>query len=381
MTLKYSPKVDILNAELLEERKWSKSARDFLSFLQPDDSFRARTTPKCTTIFLELQLQSQRAPSTQLHGSMGQPRRLNALLRARIRIAIPASNARRYSEFVKAATNASNKSQIYISRSLDPYLNLSIEHYLLQKTPENSTVLFLYTNRECIVIGRNQNPWVETNLPWFRNNSVKCDLVRRRSGGGTVFHDEGNVNYSVICPTSDFHRDKHAEMVVQALHKLGVDKAMVNERHDIVLDGGDRSIKPLKVSGSAYKLTRLRSLHHGTCLLDSSNIENISNVLFSPARPFIKARGVDSVKSAVTNVHRSNESFEEAVVSEFRKLYNGGQPMTVHDSLEKVPEIAKGFEELKVCVHDIQSMQILSRNSRRNGYMDKLRLSRSPPMK
>lgn len=221
---------------------------------------------------------------------------------------------------------------------------------------------------------------METNLTWLRNNWAKCDLVRRRSGGGTVFHDEGNVNYSVICPTFEFHRDKHAEMVVRALHKLGVDEARVNERHDIVLSREDGDTRPLKISGSAYKLTRFRSLHHGTCLLDSPNIENISKALFSPARAFIKARGVDSVKSPVTNVHRSNESFEEAAVSEFKKLYSGGEPMTVNESLGKVPEIAKGFEELKVGIHCMLAEQILSQNSLRNGFMRKHHRSYSPPM-
>jgi lipoate-protein ligase A len=251
---------------------------------------------------------------------------------------------------VRAATDSSNKSQIYISRSLDPYLNLSIEHYLLQKTPADSTVLFLYTNRPSIVIGRNQNPWLEVNLGLLRNDPLGVELVRRRSGGGTVFHDEGNVNYSVICPTLAFNRDKHAEMVVRALRGLGVDRALVNERHDIVLGNvpapGDA--RPLKISGSAYKLTRLRSLHHGTCLLSSPNIRKIGAFLKSPAKPFIKARGVDSVSSPITNVNVPNTAFEQAVVSEFRDLYTGGELILVTEEAKDVPEIRKGFDELTV---------------------------------
>ena len=330
---------------------WRRKTESLFSFLQPDDSFfRARTTPSEPNVGFAASGPHQSLRRQALHGSMGPLRGFGILVQARIRIKSPPYSIRRYSEFVKTSTNPSNKTQVYISRSGDPYLNLSIEHYLLQKTPADSTILFLYTNRECVVIGRNQNPWVETNLPWLRNKLVKCDLVRRRSGGGTVFHDEGNVNYSVICPTPDFQRDKHAEMVVRALRNLGVHKARVNERHDIVLDskGSDECARALKISGSAYKLTRLRSLHHGTCLLNSPNLGNISKALFSPAKPFIKARGVDSVKSPVANVHRSNEAFEEAVVSEFGRLYHAGQPMIVDESLAKVSDIAKGFEELKV---------------------------------
>jgi lipoate-protein ligase A len=144
-----------------------------------------------------------------------------------------------------------------------------------------------------VVIGRNQNPWIEVNLGVLRNEELDVKLVRRRSGGGTVFHDEGNVNYSVICPTSAFNRDKHAEMVVRALKSLGAEKARVNERHDIVMDKEDKEgiLKPFKVSGSAYKLTRLRSLHHGTCLLSSPNLQSISKYLRAPVKPLSKQEG------------------------------------------------------------------------------------------
>lgn len=198
------------------------------------------------------------------------------------------------------------------------------------------------------MIGRNQNPWVEVNMALLRNNPLQVDLVRRRSGGGTVFHDRGNVNYSVICPTNLFNRDKHAEMVVRALHDLGLITAKVNERHDIVLGSDGEGSTPLKVSGSAYKLTRLRSLHHGTCLLNSPNIGRIGSFLKSPAKPFIKARGVDSVSSPITNVGIENSKFEQSVVTQFLRLHPGGRELTmVHeDDAMGVPDIKKGFDEL-----------------------------------
>lgn len=265
--------------------------------------------------------------------------------------------ARRYSRFTRSVLDEASNTKVYISRSLDPYLNLSIEHFLLQKSPPDSTILFLYTNRPSIIIGRNQNPWLEVNLKLLAGNRNGISttrelgevlLVRRRSGGGTVFHDEGNVNYSVICPTAAFHRDKHAQMVVRALQNLGVDTAKVNERHDIVLENSSTA-RPLKVSGSAYKLTRLRSLHHGTCLLSSPNINDISKYLRSPAKPFIKARGVDSVSSPVANVNITNEAFEKAVVKEFGKMYDGVDPIIVGDSESNVPDVAKGLDEIRVC--------------------------------
>ncbi|KAI0467794.1 hypothetical protein F4859DRAFT_225188 [Xylaria cf. heliscus] len=282
----------------------------------------------------------------------------------------------------EVVSSPSNLVQVYISRSTDPYLNLSIEHFLLQKSHPDSVVLLLYTNRPCIVIGRNQNPWVEVNLGLIYRRGILRQLragsesaaaengdtavkngvreakttpvaeaegndpddvllVRRRSGGGTVFHDAGNVNYSVISPPSTFDRNKHAEMVVRALQGLRSDgssggdgsSVRVNERHDIVLDvpadstsdpasGNEGGLRTFKISGSAYKLTRTRSLHHGTCLLSSPHLPFLGHLLRSPAAPYIKARGVESVRSPVRNVGDvSNAEFEDAVVAEFLDMY------------------------------------------------------------
>ncbi|KAK2781897.1 Biotin/lipoate A/B protein ligase [Onygenales sp. PD_12] len=267
------------------------------------------------------------------------------------------SARRKYaSSLASTASRESAQFQIYRSLSDDPFVNLSIENFLLERTPPNSNILFLYINRPCVVIGRNQNPWLETNLRALDrnigNNSDGTDnaiLVRRRSGGGAVFHDEGNLNYSVICPKAVFHRDKHAEMVVRALKGVGAVNTRVNERHDIVLgqdseepsvkvvkvDNGDAERPPLeitphslKISGSAYKLTRFRAMHHGTCLVDSPNLRNLSSFLRSPARPFIKAKGVESVRSPVGNVSGavgSSSILMDQVVSkimeEFARLY------------------------------------------------------------
>lgn len=138
-------------------------------------------------------------------------------------------------------------------------------------------------------------------------------------------------------------------MVVRALRSLDVEGVRVNERHDIVLDSPE-SETPLKVSGSAYKLTRLRSVHHGTCLLNSPNLRNIGKFLKSPAKEYIKARGVDSVSSPIANVEVQNEDFEEAVIKEFKEMYGAVEPVLVGEEEGNVPEIMKGVNELKVCI-------------------------------
>lgn len=245
-------------------------------------------------------------------------------------------------------------------------------------------MLFLYANRPSIILGRNQNPWLEVNLGLLNgmgrvdgektrlNNLDEVLLVRRRSGGGTVFHDEGNVNWSVISPPADFTRDKHAEMVVKALRGHGIERARVNERHDIVVDqgmarhecvagdlhrtpytsDGPSAPRSIKVSGSAYKLTRRRALHHGTCLLCSPNLAVIPKYLRSPAAPFIKAKGVESVSSPVGNIGLDTEVFKEAVLEAFSSMYGGeGSFQVVGDEAMEEFKISEYMEETKVRLH------------------------------
>ncbi|KAJ4994212.1 lipoate-protein ligase a [Stagonosporopsis vannaccii] len=290
---------------------------------------------------------------------------------------------RTYSSFTENLSNPSNKLQSYVSRSNDPYLNLSIEDHILRKSPPDSTILFLYVNRPCVVIGRNQNPWSEVNLGILdaatSTTELKdteppgigaVDIVRRRSGGGTVFHDEGNLNWSITCPRIDFTRDKHAEMVVRALRKQGIERARVNERHDIVLDQGhekrpsdpddthrtpytiDSGVpKPLKVSGSAYKLTRQRALHHATTLLESPNLHVISQYLRSPAKHNIEAKGVESVSSPVSNIGLDLEAYQKRLQEVFAMMYakDGKVDIAamVGDEFLHIPDIRKGYDELR----------------------------------
>jgi lipoate-protein ligase A len=265
---------------------------------------------------------------------------------------------------------------IFRSSSIDPYFNLSLEHYLLQNAHPESRILFLYVNRPCVVIGRNQNPWVSQEPPSLKGSAGIVGssgergvgdgnegvlLVRRRSGGGAVFHDEGNLNYSVIVPShakAEFKRKTHAEMVVRALRgvqrelmglstplealndaaetKTQLDTSAVeetnvrvNDRNDIVMNDPRRGV--LKVSGSAFKLTKGRALHHGTLLFSSPNLKSIGEFLRSPARGFISAKGVESVRSPVGNLfdiphntqYRSilRWHLETGIAGEFRKMY------------------------------------------------------------
>ncbi|KAL2808723.1 hypothetical protein BJX63DRAFT_21413 [Aspergillus granulosus] len=279
--------------------------------------------------------------------------------------------------FARLASRPTSLHQIYQSVSNDPYVNLSIEHFLLEHAPAESAILFLYVNHPCVVIGRNQNPWLETNLRKLRNdrdrasndtNDEEAVLVRRRSGGGAVFHDAGNLNYSVICPRSSFTRNKHAEMMVRALHRVGAVNTSANDRHDIVMSSmhGDT---PRKISGSAFKLTRFRALHHGTCLLDSPNIASLGSFLRSPAREYIKAKGVESVRSPVANVSSvmedapapfSIQAVIANVIEEFAKLYQTSPDAVCRAQRAHAvePELYAGEDWVAGAVGDLEASQV-----------------------
>ncbi|KAH8843897.1 hypothetical protein MCOR27_000204 [Pyricularia oryzae] len=297
-------------------------------------------------------------------------------------LAKEAMRALRGENLTRHAMDERNKLQIYLSTEKDPYLNLAAEQHLLEVSHPSSTVLFMYINRPSVIIGRSQNPWLEVNLGRLGSGlprlSAKQDeeeaqqhvpvsLVRRRSGGGTVFHDHGNVNWSVIFPTAEFDRDRHAEMVVRALRdRIGVPTVRVNDRHDIVMDVPRKPFseenKTFKVSGSAYRVTRVRSLHHGTCLVHSPYVDQIGPLLRPPmAGSYLKTRGAGSVRSPVRNVSGGTQFdevafgtpfFQAMVIDEFKETYShlsgpGNELVySIGPSVMTIPDVEKGYKEL-----------------------------------
>lgn len=214
-----------------------------------------------------------------------------------------------------------------VSKLSNPYLNLAIEDYVFTKMPilkdteKNCNRLMFYTNSPCVVIGKNQNPWSEVNLPLL--NSLNIPLVRRRSGGGTVVHDLGNVNYSFMTTRAKFDRFKFANIVTLAINKYSDSKYKleVNERGDITTEMQPDGVN-YKVSGSAYKIAKGKSYHHGTMLLNLrldilgkllSRTDNLGTIDSS--------NSIQSVKSKVTNLEIDNEKFIELVLQEFKETY------------------------------------------------------------
>ena len=176
--------------------------------------------------------------------------------------------------------------------SNDPRYNLAFEEYILSNRRDGD-YLILWQNSPSVIIGRNQNTVQEVNGAFVRERNIQ--VVRRNTGGGAVYHDLGNLNYSFIC-NADAPEQRTAQRftapVVSALNSLGLD-AEASGRNDIL-------VSSCKVSGTAEYILRGRVLHHGTLLFDSDG-ETIAKVL-TPDPLKLQAKGIRSVKSRVGNI-------------------------------------------------------------------------------
>ncbi|KAF9113906.1 Biotin/lipoate A/B protein ligase [Mortierella sp. AM989] len=189
------------------------------------------------------------------------------------------------------------------------------------------------------------NPWKECNLKLLAKDGVP--FVRRKSGGGTVYHDMGNTNYSIMMPREVFERRTNVELVCRALQELDI-PAIVNERHDITLDG--------KKIWSAFKLIQRRAYHHGTMLIDT-DLSSLGQYL-KVDRSSLVTKGVASVRSPVARLRDSSFtvdhlSFCEATRAEFLKRYAfdqwrqnlEGEPVVVDEALIQSIEGVKNIRE------------------------------------
>lgn len=193
----------------------------------------------------------------------------------------------------------------------DPRINLAIEEYALKhlKIEGDNSYLLFYINEPSIIIGRNQNTVEEINTDFVEENNIK--VVRRLSGGGAVYHDLQNLNFSFLTKddgNSFSNFEKFTKPVVDALHKLGV-KAELSGRNDILVEGR-------KISGNAQFSTQGRMFSHGTLMLDSE-IENVVKALKVKTEK-IASKGIKSIRSRVANI---SEFLDEKITMEqFKEL-------------------------------------------------------------
>ncbi len=208
-----------------------------------------------------------------------------------------------------------------INESVNPYFNLALEEYLLKELDLGEDLFMLWQNSPAIIVGRNQNTWDEINHAFVEENKIA--VVRRLTGGGAVYHDLGNLNFTFIARgqrTGDYDFESFAKPIVAALRSLGV-AAEFAGRNDILVAGK-------KVSGNAQYRHGNSVLHHGTLLFDT-DMNNLVRALHVSQEKLV-SKGVASVRSRVTNIKEhlphplEMEEFKAALVKALFQA-EGGQ--------------------------------------------------------
>lgn len=204
--------------------------------------------------------------------------------------------------------------KLFDGQGYDPHYNLAVEQQLLETVPEGACVLYLWQNQNTVVIGRNQNARKECRVELLREDGVA--LARRSSGGGAVFHDLGNLNFTFLAPSEEYDVHRQAEVILRACRATGV-PAELSGRNDLTADGR-------KFSGSAFFHHRGRSLHHGTLLVDVDT-EKMARYL-RPSEAKLRAKGVDSVRARVVNLSAFDPAItvpalRERLIAAFEEVY------------------------------------------------------------
>jgi len=205
---------------------------------------------------------------------------------------------------------------LYVIRSQqnDPRHNLALEEYLLRRVEPGQCILYLWQNQRTVVIGRNQNAESECRIQTLEEDGGH--LVRRLSGGGAVYHDLGNLNFTFLATHGDYDVAKQTEVILRAVQLVGI-QAEKTGRNDLTVDGQ-------KFSWHAYYRTGDQCYHHGTLMVDvdMAPLEKYLNV--SPLK--LQAKGVKSVRSRVTNLRNYRpdltiQRLNQALVEAFGQVY------------------------------------------------------------
>lgn len=194
---------------------------------------------------------------------------------------------------------------IYVikAESYFPYHNQAVEKYLFDTVDEDSLILYLWQNIDTVFIGKNQNAFNECNVELLEKKDNGF-LARRISGGGAVYHDLGNLNFTFICSIDNYDLNKQNEVILKALDRLGIE-ANINGRNDLEINGR-------KFSGHAYYKSKKNAFHHGTIMLEV-NEENMQKYL-NVSLLKLNSKNVESVRSRVINLKDLDDSINVKVL-------------------------------------------------------------------
>ena len=225
------------------------------------------------------------------------------------------------------------KLQFIVSDQTEPSWNIAVENYLVESA--ECVTLYLWRNRRTVVIGQNQNPYSEVNV-----EALEADggfLMRRKTGGGAVYHDDGNLNFSFVVPKALYDQQRQFSVIQRAVESFGLHTEL-SGRNDILAEGR-------KFSGNAFSKGRVNDLHHGTLLI-SGDMSDLAHYL-KPKPAKLQKHGVASVRSRVVNLAELNPEItpesiaprlKEAFLSEYSE-YSENSENSDFSEIIKRPEV------------------------------------------
>ncbi len=201
------------------------------------------------------------------------------------------------------------------SSQTNPYWNIAVENSLQSRPAADAVTLYLWKNRRTVVIGQNQNPYAECNVDLLQNDGGY--VMRRSTGGGAVYHDDGNINFSFIAPPGLYDQKKQFSVLQKAVESYGLETEL-SGRNDVLCEGR-------KFSGNAFSKGVSQYLHHGTILI-KGNMEDLQKYLkVKPAK--LQKHGVRSVQSRVVNLSEladvTSENIVPRLIDAFESEYGG----------------------------------------------------------
>ncbi len=248
--------------------------------------------------------------------------------------------------------------QFIVSNQTNPYWNIAVEQWLVEHA--DCMTLYLWKNRRTVVIGQNQNPFGECNV-----EALEADggyLMRRKTGGGAVYHDDGNLNFSFVVPKALYDQTRQFSVIQRAVESFGLHTEL-SGRNDILVEclpacGGNnlqdlqdfaqQEIHMRKFSGNAFSRGRVNDLHHGTLLIKGDMSDLARYLKPKPAK--LQKHGVQSVRSRVVNLAELNpditaESIVPHLRSAFEEVYGGKAVEVGFEEVVARPEVQRLYEE------------------------------------
>lgn len=235
------------------------------------------------------------------------------------------------------------KTQVIISKQHDPFLNRAVESYLVDTQEEGVITLYLWKNQQTVVIGYNQNPYSECNVQLLLDEGGH--LMRRGTGGGAVYHDLGNINFSFIVGRKNYDVKRQLSVIQDALLQFGL-QTEISGRNDLTYQGR-------KFSGNAFSKGTRNDLHHGTILIKTDG-EKMQRYLIVNKAKLLK-NGVKSVASRVINLSEvvptfTSENIVRPLIQSFEKVYGAKSTLLDFSILSKMPEV-QAIKE-RIASHD-----------------------------